>query len=73
MDYRPLGSSGCAVSTLDLGTLTFGNETDEAGPFAQMDRFTEPGGTLGGFRGRVCGRLVRGDHRALAGGPAGSP
>ena len=31
MEYRLLGSSGCAVSALALGTLTFGNETDQEG------------------------------------------
>ena len=46
MEYRLLGDSGCAVSALALGTLTFGQETDEAGSFAQLDRFTEVGGTL---------------------------
>ena len=46
MEYRLLGSSGCAVSALALGTLTFGNETDEAGAFSQLDRFVGPGGTL---------------------------
>ncbi len=46
MEYRLLGRSGCAVSALALGTLTFGNETDEAGSFAQLDAFTEAGGTL---------------------------
>jgi aryl-alcohol dehydrogenase-like predicted oxidoreductase len=46
MEYRLLGSSGCAVSALALGTLTFGNETSEATSFAQLDRFTETGGTL---------------------------
>jgi aryl-alcohol dehydrogenase-like predicted oxidoreductase len=46
MEYRLLGSSGCAVSALALGTLTFGNETDEAGAFGQLDRFTEAGGNL---------------------------
>ncbi|MGI8459170.1 MAG: aldo/keto reductase [Propionibacteriaceae bacterium] len=46
MDYRTLGASGCAVSTLCLGTMTFGNETDEAGSFAQLDRFVAAGGTL---------------------------
>lgn len=46
MEYRLLGRSGCAVSAFALGTLTFGNETDEAGSFAQLDRFTEIGGTL---------------------------
>jgi len=46
MDYRTLGSSGCAVSSLCLGTMTFGAETDEAGAHAQLDRFIEAGGNL---------------------------
>ncbi|MBV9793899.1 MAG: aldo/keto reductase [Actinobacteria bacterium] len=46
MEYRLLGTSGAAVSALALGTLTFGQETDEAGSFAQLDRFTEVGGSL---------------------------
>jgi aryl-alcohol dehydrogenase-like predicted oxidoreductase len=46
MEYRLLGRSGCAVSAMALGTLTFGNETDEAGSFAQLDAFLEAGGTL---------------------------
>jgi aryl-alcohol dehydrogenase-like predicted oxidoreductase len=46
MEYRLLGSSGCAVSALALGTLTFGNETDQATSFGQLDRFTEAGGNL---------------------------
>ncbi len=46
MDYRTLGRSGCAVSTLALGTMTFGAEADEATAHAQLDRFVEVGGTL---------------------------
>jgi aryl-alcohol dehydrogenase-like predicted oxidoreductase len=46
MDYRTLGASGCSVSTLALGTMTFGDETDEPGAFAQLDAFVEAGGTL---------------------------
>ena len=46
MDYRTLGRSGCAVSTLTLGTMTFGNETDEAGSHEQLDTFMEAGGNL---------------------------
>src|SRR3954451_3946555 len=46
MDYRTLARSGCAVSTLALGTMTFGAETDEAGSHAQLDAFVEAGGTL---------------------------
>jgi aryl-alcohol dehydrogenase-like predicted oxidoreductase len=46
MEYRTLGASGCVVSTLALGTMTFGTETDEAGAHAQLDRFVEAGGSL---------------------------
>ena len=46
MEYRTLGASGCAVSALALGTMTFGRETDADGSFAQLDRFLEAGGTL---------------------------
>src|SRR4051812_21673514 len=46
MEYRNLGRSGCVVSSLALGTMTFGNETDEAGSHAQLDRFVEVGGSL---------------------------
>jgi aryl-alcohol dehydrogenase-like predicted oxidoreductase len=46
MEYRLLGSSGCAVSALALGSLTFGNETNQAASFSQLDRFTEAGGNL---------------------------
>src|SRR5450759_1656456 len=46
MEYRTLGNSGCAVSRLCLGTMTFGTETDEHGSHQQLDRFIEAGGTL---------------------------
>jgi aryl-alcohol dehydrogenase-like predicted oxidoreductase len=46
MEYRTLGSSGCAVSNLALGSMTFGTETDEDGAHSQLDRFVEAGGTL---------------------------
>jgi aryl-alcohol dehydrogenase-like predicted oxidoreductase len=46
MEYRLLGRSGCAVSALALGTLTFGNETSQDDSFAQLDRFTSAGGSL---------------------------
>jgi aryl-alcohol dehydrogenase-like predicted oxidoreductase len=46
MEYRLLGRSGCAVSALALGTLTFGNETDQETSFSQLDQFTEAGGNL---------------------------
>ncbi len=46
VDYRTLGRSGCAVSNLCLGTMTFGAETDEAGSHEQLDQFVDAGGTL---------------------------
>jgi aryl-alcohol dehydrogenase-like predicted oxidoreductase len=46
MEYRLLGSTGTAVSSFALGTMTFGKETDEAGAHAQLDQFVEAGGTL---------------------------
>lgn len=46
MNYRTLGSSGCSVSVLCLGTMTFGNETDENESFAQLDTFIEAGGNF---------------------------
>ena len=44
MKYAPLGRSGAVVSTLALGTMTFGAESDDA--TAQLDLYTEAGGTL---------------------------
>ncbi|HEY3955748.1 MAG TPA: aldo/keto reductase [Streptosporangiaceae bacterium] len=46
MDYRTLGRTGCAVSSLALGTMTFGTETDEAAAHQQLDQFVAAGGTL---------------------------
>src|SRR4051795_7428425 len=46
MEYRKLGRSGCAVSSLALGTMTFGNESDERVAHAQLNGFVEAGGTL---------------------------
>jgi aryl-alcohol dehydrogenase-like predicted oxidoreductase len=66
MDYRTLGRSGCAVSTLTLGTMTFGQETDETGAHEQLDTFTEAGGNLvdtadvytGGTSEEIIGRWL---------------
>ena len=46
MEFRTLGRSGCAVSTLCLGTMTFGSETDEQGSFDQLDAFLAAGGNF---------------------------
>lgn len=46
MEYRNLGRSGCSVSTLALGAMTFGNESSEDVAFEQLDMFLDAGGTL---------------------------
>jgi aryl-alcohol dehydrogenase-like predicted oxidoreductase len=54
------------VSTLTLGTMTFGRETDEQGSHAQLDRFLAAGGTLvdtadvygGGASEEIIGRWL---------------
>jgi aryl-alcohol dehydrogenase-like predicted oxidoreductase len=46
VEYRTLGTSGCVVSAQCLGTMTFGDESDEAVSHAQLDRFVEAGGTF---------------------------
>jgi aryl-alcohol dehydrogenase-like predicted oxidoreductase len=46
MEYRTLGRTGTLVSTLCLGTMTFGAETDKDGAYAQLDRFVEQGGNF---------------------------
>ncbi len=46
MEYRLLGRTGCVVSSLCLGTMTFGDEADEATSLAQLDAFVAAGGTF---------------------------
>lgn len=46
MERRSLGSSDVGVSALGLGTMTFGNETDESGAHDQLGRFVDAGGTF---------------------------
>ncbi len=46
MEYRTLGRSGCVVSTLALGTMTFGTESDEDVSHAQLDALVAAGGNL---------------------------
>ncbi|GAA2912226.1 aldo/keto reductase [Actinoplanes cyaneus] len=46
MEYRKLGGTGTIVSTLCLGTMTFGNESSEEVSHAQLDRFVEVGGNF---------------------------
>ncbi|HEX3816194.1 MAG TPA: aldo/keto reductase [Mycobacteriales bacterium] len=46
MEFRTLGGTGTAVSSLCLGTMTFGSESDESVSHAQLDRFVEVGGNF---------------------------
>lgn len=46
MRYKLLGKSGLAVSELCLGTMTFGNTTNEADSIAMIDQFVERGGNF---------------------------
>jgi aryl-alcohol dehydrogenase (NADP+) len=46
MEYRTLGGTGTVVSTLCLGTMTFGAESDEQVAHQQLDRFMERGGNF---------------------------
>lgn len=46
MDYRKLGPSGTIVTSLCLGTMTFGAESDEATSFAIMDDYVAAGGNF---------------------------
>jgi aryl-alcohol dehydrogenase-like predicted oxidoreductase len=66
MEYRLLGDSGCAVSVVALGTMTFGAESSEEVAHAQLDRFFQAGGTLvdtadaysGGASEEIIGRWL---------------
>ena len=46
MEYRTLGGTGTIVSSLCLGTMTFGSESSEETSHAQLDRFLEQGGNF---------------------------
>jgi aryl-alcohol dehydrogenase-like predicted oxidoreductase len=49
MEYRMLGRTGTVVSSLCLGTMTFGNESSEEIAHAQLDRYVERGGNFVDF------------------------
>ena len=46
MEYRTLGSTGTIVSAHCLGTMTFGQESDEETAHAQLDLFVDRGGNF---------------------------
>ena len=66
MRYRTLGNSGCAVSELCLGTMTFGNETDEDGRARPARPVRRGRRHPRRHRRRLHGRRLGGDHRPLA-------
>jgi aryl-alcohol dehydrogenase-like predicted oxidoreductase len=69
MEYRLLGNSGAVVSSLTLGTMTFGSEADEPTSHAIIDAYVEAGGNFldtadvysGNESERIIGRWLR-DH-----------
>jgi aryl-alcohol dehydrogenase-like predicted oxidoreductase len=73
MEHRRLGRSGCAVSVVALGTMTFGAESSEDVAHAQLDRFFEAGGTLvdtadvyaGGASEEIIGRWLARQNASL--------
>jgi len=46
MERRPLGRSQLTVGVFGLGTMTFGNESDETTSHALLDRYVEAGGNF---------------------------
>jgi aryl-alcohol dehydrogenase-like predicted oxidoreductase len=46
MQLRPLGSTGTLVTSLCLGTMTFGKETDEDEAHAILDHYVDEGGNF---------------------------
>ena len=67
MEYRTLGSSGVSVSTLALGTMTFGTETDEEASPRPARPVRRGRRQPGRHRRRVQQRRLGADHRSLAG------
>ena len=46
MEHRRLGRTGLRVSSVGLGTMTWGRDTDELEAKEQLDIFLDTGGTL---------------------------
>lgn len=70
MDYRKLGNSGAVVSTLCLGTMTFGAESDEATSHKILDDYVAAGGNFidtadvysAGVSEEIIGRWLAAHH-----------
>ncbi|SFE59392.1 Predicted oxidoreductase [Paenibacillus algorifonticola] len=68
MKYRLLGRSGLAVSELCLGTMTFGNTTNEQDSLEMINRFVERGGNfldtanvyVSGRSEEIVGKAIKG-------------
>ncbi|MGG4145411.1 aldo/keto reductase [Paenibacillus algorifonticola] len=68
MKYQLLGRSGLAVSELCLGTMTFGNTTDEQDSLEMINRFVERGGNfldtanvyVSGRSEEIVGKAIKG-------------
>jgi aryl-alcohol dehydrogenase-like predicted oxidoreductase len=68
MELRPLSRTGIRVSALCLGTMTFGNESDETASRSMIDRFLEVGGNFidtadvysRGVSEEIVGRVLQG-------------
>ena len=71
MEYRYVGNSGLRVSELCLGTMTFGNEADQAAAHAILDTYVEAGGDFidtadvytGGASEEIVGRWLSQQRR----------
>ena len=69
-EYEPLGASGLKVSKLWLGTMMFGDQTNEAEAASIIDATREAGvnaidtanAYAGGESERITGRLIKGDR-----------
>lgn len=73
MNLRYLGRTGLKVSEICLGTMTFGNEADEATSHAILDRYYEMGGNFidtanvysRGISESIVGKWVQSRRREL--------
>lgn len=71
MKYKPLGKSGLLVSTLCLGTMTFGKEVNKSDSINMVHRFLDQGGNfidtadvyVGGESERIVGEAIK-DRRS---------
>ncbi|HLS50152.1 MAG TPA: aldo/keto reductase [Actinomycetaceae bacterium] len=71
MQFRRVGRSGLLVSSIGLGTMTWGRDTDEHEAGQQLTAFLDAGGTLidtaatygQGLAEEVVGALLRDVHR----------